>query len=56
MSLPTRYKLLALDLDGTLLCRAGTVADVDREAIARLSASGVAVTIATGRLYSGSGR
>lgn len=48
-----RYKLLALDLDGTLLGRDKTVADQDREAIARLSSQGVTVTIVTGRLYSG---
>jgi Cof subfamily protein (haloacid dehalogenase superfamily) len=47
------YKLLALDVDGTLLRRDGTVLPEDRAAIGRLSASGVAVTIVTGRLYSG---
>src|SRR5262249_33673934 len=47
------YKLLALDVDGTLLRRDGTVHPDDRAAIGRLSASGVAVTIVTGRLYSG---
>jgi len=48
------YKLLALDLDGTLLRRDGSVNDDDLAAIGRLQASGVTVTIATGRLYSGS--
>lgn len=47
-------KLLALDLDGTLLQRDGTVAPRDREAIARLQQRGVRVTICTGRLRSGS--
>lgn len=47
------YKLLAVDVDGTLLCRDGTVHPDDSEAIARLAARGVPVTIATGRLYSG---
>jgi hypothetical protein len=48
------YKLLALDLDGTLLRRDGTLHERDRWAIARLQSAGVRVTIATGRLYSGS--
>jgi Cof subfamily protein (haloacid dehalogenase superfamily) len=48
------YKLLALDVDGTLLRRDGTVHPADRAAIERLRRSGVPVTIATGRLYSGS--
>lgn len=48
------YRLLALDLDGTLLQRDGTVLQRDLDAIARLRASGVVVTICTGRLYSGS--
>lgn len=49
-----RYRLLALDLDGTLLQRDGTVHAKDLAAIARVRAAGVAVTICTGRLYSGS--
>jgi hydroxymethylpyrimidine pyrophosphatase-like HAD family hydrolase len=47
------YKLLALDVDGTLLRRDGTVHPDDRAAIERVAASGVPVTIVTGRLYSG---
>jgi hypothetical protein len=47
-------KLLAVDLDGTLLRRDGSIHPADRDAIARLKAAGVHVTIATGRLYSGS--
>ncbi len=47
------YKLLALDVDGTLLRRDGTVHPDDHAAIGRVSASGVPVTIITGRLYSG---
>lgn len=49
----TTYKLLAVDLDGTLLHRNGAIHEVDRLAVARLQAAGVPVTIATGRLYSG---
>jgi Cof subfamily protein (haloacid dehalogenase superfamily) len=47
------YKLLALDVDGTLLRRDGTVHPDDRAAIERVAARGVPVTIVTGRLYSG---
>jgi Cof subfamily protein (haloacid dehalogenase superfamily) len=48
-----RYRLLALDLDGTLLRRDGLVDDRDIAAIAELQAAGVTVTIVTGRLHSG---
>lgn len=48
------YKLLALDLDGTLLRRDGSIHPDDVRAIERARAAGVHVTIATGRLYSGS--
>jgi Cof subfamily protein (haloacid dehalogenase superfamily) len=48
-----RYRLLALDLDGTLLRRDGRVDDRDIAAIAELQAAGVVVTIVTGRLHSG---
>jgi Cof subfamily protein (haloacid dehalogenase superfamily) len=47
------YKLLALDLDGTLLRRDGSIHPADRAAVTRLAANGIAVTIVTGRLYSG---
>jgi Cof subfamily protein (haloacid dehalogenase superfamily) len=48
------YKLLALDLDGTLLRHDGTLHERDKCAIDRLQEAGVAVSIVTGRLYSGS--
>ena len=49
------YRLLALDLDGTLLRRSdGGVDERDRDAIHELSRAGVTVTINTGRLHSGS--
>ena len=48
------YRLLALDLDGTLLQRDGSVHPRDLAAIARVRKAGVAVTVCTGRLYSGS--
>ncbi len=47
------FKLVAVDLDGTLLDAAGEVHAADREAIAALAAKGVPTTIITGRLYSG---
>ena len=47
------YKLLALDLDGTLLDHAGEANDEDVSAIKKLKARGIKVTILTGRLFSG---
>ena len=47
------YKLLALDLDGTLLDHAGEANEEDVHAIKKLKARGVKVTILTGRLFSG---
>lgn len=48
------YRLLALDLDGTLLRSDQQVDERDVAAIAELQAAGVTVTIVTGRLHSGS--
>jgi Cof subfamily protein (haloacid dehalogenase superfamily) len=45
--------LLAVDLDGTLLDRSGAAHLADLEAIHALASEGVAVTILTGRLFSG---
>jgi hydroxymethylpyrimidine pyrophosphatase-like HAD family hydrolase len=45
-------RLLALDVDGTLLRSDGTVAEADREAIAGALARGIGITLATGRLSS----
>ena len=50
----TTYKILAVDLDGTLLDREGRVHASDREALLEARRRGVVVTIVTGRLYSGS--
>lgn len=47
------YRLLALDLDGTLLRHDQQVDEDDVAAIAELQAAGVTVTIITGRLQSG---
>ncbi len=47
------YKLLAIDLDGTLLDHSGEPKDEDVTAIKKLKARGIKVTILTGRLFSG---
>ncbi len=46
-------RLLTIDLDGTLVCRDGTVHPDDLAAIAAVQELGVQVSIVTGRLYSG---
>jgi len=46
-------KLLAIDLDGTLLNHQGEASDEDVSAIKKLKARGFKVTILTGRLFSG---
>jgi Cof subfamily protein (haloacid dehalogenase superfamily) len=48
-----RVRILATDLDGTLLDRSGAIHERDRLAIAELQRRGVLVTIVTGRMYSG---
>ena len=48
------YRLLALDLDGTLLRHDKTVDPRDIAAIRALREDGVAITIVTGRMHSGS--
>lgn len=49
----SHFKLLAIDLDGTLLDHQGQPNDIDVKAIRRLKDRGIAVTILTGRLFSG---
>jgi hypothetical protein len=46
-------RLLAIDVDGTLLRRDGTLAPEDRAAIATARRRGLVVTLATGRLSAG---
>lgn len=48
-----KYKLCAVDLDGTLLDPSGAAHEKDLRALKALMAEGVPVTIVTGRLYSG---
>jgi len=45
------YKLLALDLDGTLIGRDLTISPRTKSAIGQLIARGIIVTIATGRMF-----
>ncbi len=45
----TRYDLIAIDLDGTLLNSRSTISDTNRLAIERAGAAGVRVSICTGR-------
>jgi Cof subfamily protein (haloacid dehalogenase superfamily) len=43
------YKLLVVDIDGTLLDRNGALSPEDREALVRVSRSGIRVSLSTGR-------
>jgi len=44
-----KYDLLAIDLDGTLLCPQGAVSQANRDAIRDARRRGIAVTVCTGR-------
>jgi Cof subfamily protein (haloacid dehalogenase superfamily) len=46
-----RYKLIALDIDGTILTTRHTIAPETREAVQAALARGVRVTLATGRAF-----
>jgi Cof subfamily protein (haloacid dehalogenase superfamily) len=45
----SQWKLIALDLDGTLLNRQGEVSELNREWLKRAEAQGVVVTLVSGR-------
>jgi len=47
-----RYRLLAIDIDGTLVNSRDELTDATREALRRASAAGVRIVLATGRRYS----
>ncbi len=49
-----RLRLWALDLDGTLVQRDGTITDADRAAVAAALSRGEHVVLATGRAFAGS--
>lgn len=46
-----KYDLLAIDLDGTLLCSKGRVSDTNLNMIRRAKAAGMMVSVCTGRGY-----
>jgi len=48
---PMNIKLLALDLDDTLLDENSRISDVNRAAIQRAAKEGILVTLATGRMF-----
>lgn len=43
------YDMIAIDLDGTLLDRAGTISDANCQAVDRARSAGLTITICTGR-------
>jgi Cof subfamily protein (haloacid dehalogenase superfamily) len=51
-----KYQLIAIDLDGTVLNKEGVIIPSAKEAIQRVLAKGVEVTLATGRMYQPSNR
>ncbi len=53
MSSASARRLLALDVDGTLVTSDGSIAPLDRDAIEAARRRGVVITICTGRLYAG---
>ena len=51
-----KYRLIAIDLDGTVVNPEGTIIPSAKEAIQRVIDSGMKVTLATGRMYQPSNR
>ena len=51
-----RYRLLVVDIDGTLLGKNGIISAEDREALARAGALGIPVSLSTGRAMQASRR
>ena len=47
--MPKNYKLLVIDIDGTLLDKRGIISDEDTKALARAKAAGIRVSLSTGR-------
>ena len=50
------YRLIALDVDGTILTNERGLADRTRRAVARAARAGAAVTLATGRMFTSARR
>ncbi len=51
--LMAKYKLLVLDIDGTLVGKNGTVSDEDRQALKKAANAGVTISLCTGRASQG---
>ena len=45
-----KYKLLVIDVDGTIVDKNGDISDEDKEAVKQAAASGVRVSLSTGRV------
>ncbi len=54
--LDLKYRLIAIDLDGTLINQEGTILPSSKKAIQHTIDSGMKVTLATGRMYQPSSR
>ena len=52
----TSYKLLVLDIDGTLLDKNGNISAEDTEALAKAANAGIQVSLSTGRVVQASSR
>ena len=50
MSLMNSYKLLVLDVDGTILNKNGIISIEDKNTLAKVYASGIGVSLSTGRV------
>jgi Cof subfamily protein (haloacid dehalogenase superfamily) len=48
-TVPARLRLLAIDIDGTLLDSSGRLPEAHRQAVAEAAARGIAIVLATGR-------
>ena len=48
----SRYRLLAIDVDGTLLNSRNELTDATRDAVLRAKRAGIEIVLATGRRYS----
>ena len=46
-----RYKMICIDMDGTLLNRRKKISDVNKKAIKEAHDMGVEIVVTTGRLY-----
>lgn len=48
-----KYRLLVVDIDGTLINKDGNISNEDREAVAKVRRSGIGVSLSTGRAAQG---